>query len=152
MLDFKAFNFYYLHNINYIQLVMFFINEVFAGEMTNSVAAPTFQSFTASLVPLLIFVAIFYFLLIRPQQKKQREHEEEVASLKPGDRIVTAGGIYGIVKKVKEHSFVVEIANNVEIEVVSETVALAKDVDEAAVAKIAPTKKNKTSDTNKKNK
>ena len=108
---------------------MFFINEVFAEGLANSADAPTFQSFTASLVPLLIFVVIFYFLLIRPQQKRQKEHEQEVASLKPNDKILTAGGIYGIIRKVKERTLIVEIANGVEIEVMSETVALAKNLD-----------------------
>lgn len=107
---------------------MFFVNEVFASEMANE-AAPSFQSFTASLVPLLIFIGIFYLLLIRPQQKKQKEHEKEVAALKPNDKVVTAGGIFGTVKKVKETSLIIEIANGVEIEVISETVSLAKNFE-----------------------
>ncbi len=137
---------------------MFFINEVFADGIASSAGTPTFQSFTASLVPLLIFVAIFYFLLIRPQQKRQKEHEKEVASLKPNDKILTAGGIYGVIKKVKEKSLIVEIADGVEIEVISETVTPAKDLGGAASTKSSFTKKEalpkkeKTSSSNKENK
>lgn len=112
---------------------MLFINEVFAEELATSTPAPTFQSFTASLVPLIIFVVIFYFLLIRPQQKKQKEHQKEVSSLKPKDKIVTAGGIYGVLKKVKEKTLIIEISEGVEIEVISETVTLAKDLNEIVV-------------------
>lgn len=105
---------------------MFFINEVFAGEAVAA-EAPTFQSFTASIVPLLIFVVIFYFLLIRPQQKRQKEHEKEVSSLKPNDKVLTAGGIYATVVKVKEGTLIVEIAKDIEIEVLADTVSLVKD-------------------------
>lgn len=139
-------------------LIMFFINEVFADGVTSSVGTTTFQSFTASLVPLLIFVAIFYFLLIRPQQKKQRDHEKEVSSLKPNDKILTAGGIYGVIKKVKEKSLIIEIADGVEIEVISETVTLARDLIDkgstnAASSKKETQKKNeKISSSNKGNK
>ena len=110
---------------------MFFINEVFASEVATSASqqAPQFQSLTGSLVPLIIFIAIFYFLLIRPQQKRQKEHEAEVAGLKPNDKILTAGGIFGTIKNVKEKTLIIEIANAVEIEVLSETVSLAKDLD-----------------------
>lgn len=110
---------------------MFFINEVFASEVATSASqqAPQFQSLTGSLVPLIIFIAIFYFLLIRPQQKRQKEHEAEVAGLKPNDKILTAGGIFGTIKNVKEKTLIIEIADGVEIEVLSETVSLAKDLD-----------------------
>ena len=115
---------------------MFFINESIASEISSAgVTPPTFQSFTASLVPLIIFVAIFYFLLIRPQQKKQKEHKKEVAALKPNDKILTAGGIFATVKKVKENSLIIEIANDVEIEVISETVSLAKNFEKEPVKK-----------------
>ncbi len=112
---------------------MFFLNEALASETVANVSeqAPTFQSFTASLVPLIIFIAIFYVLLIRPQQKKQKEHEKEVAGLKPNDKILTAGGIFGTITKVKEKTLIIEVANNVEIEVLSETVSLVKDFEDA---------------------
>ena len=63
----------------------------------------------------LIFV-IFYFLLIRPQQKKQKEHQKLLESLKKGDRVVTSGGMYGTVIGVKENIVVLKIAENVKVE------------------------------------
>jgi preprotein translocase subunit YajC len=101
---------------------MFFISQTYAADLVPE--APNFQNIIGSVVPLLIFVAIFYFLLIRPQQKKQREHEKEVASLKPNDKVLTAGGIYAKVSKIKEKSLVLEIAKGVEIEVLPSTVNL----------------------------
>lgn len=99
---------------------MFFIDQAFAEMATE---APSFQNFIGSLVPLLIFVAIFYFLLILPQQRKQKQHQKEVSELKPNDKVLTSGGIFAKVAKIKEKSLVLEISNGVEIEVVSETVS-----------------------------
>jgi len=67
-------------------------------------------------MPLIIIAVLFYFLLIRPQQKKQKEHQQLVASVKTGDKVVTAGGIHGIVANVKESTFLLKVADNVKIE------------------------------------
>jgi len=67
-------------------------------------------------LPLIIIAVLFYFLLIRPQQKKQKEHEKLVAGVKTGDKIVTAGGIHGIVANVKDSTFLIKVADNVKIE------------------------------------
>ena len=71
-------------------------------------------------LPLVLIFAVFYFLLIRPQQKKQREHRELLGKLKRGDRVLTAGGIIGQVTRVKEgvDEIEVEIAPNVRVKVV----------------------------------
>lgn len=69
------------------------------------------------LIFLAAMVAVFYFLLIRPQAKRAKEHRELVAALAVGDEVVTSGGILGKVKKVDEHYAVVELDNNVEIKV-----------------------------------
>ena len=66
--------------------------------------------------PLIIIAVLFYFLLIRPQQKKQKEHQKLVAGVKTGDKVVTAGGIHGIVANVKENTFLLKVADNVKIE------------------------------------
>lgn len=68
------------------------------------------------LILLPVFFAVFYFLLIRPQQKKQKEHQQLVTSVKTGDKVTTAGGIHGIVANVKETTFLVKVADNVKIE------------------------------------
>ncbi len=71
----------------------------------------------ASLVPLILMFVIFYFLLIRPQQKKAKEHREMISNLKRGDRIVTNGGIYGRIENLDENTITLEVANNVKIKI-----------------------------------
>jgi preprotein translocase subunit YajC len=78
----------------------------------------------ASLVPLILVFLIMYFLLIRPQQKKLKEHQALVAALRRGDQVVTSGGIVGRVTKVKdtENEVEVEIAPGVNVRVVRSTI------------------------------
>ena len=64
----------------------------------------------------LIFV-IFYFFMIRPQQRKQKELQKKREALGTNDRIVTSGGLYGVIKDIKEAEFVVEIADGVRVRV-----------------------------------
>lgn len=75
--------------------------------------------------PLILIFVVFYFLLIRPQQQKQKEAKAMLKALKRGDRVVTAGGIVGIVQKVREGSseVEVEIASGVRVTVVRETIS-----------------------------
>jgi preprotein translocase subunit YajC len=79
-------------------------------------------SMGAYLLPLFGMLAIFYFLLIRPQQKRQKQVQQMIAALKKGDRVLTTGGIYGTVLNVKEHIVVLKIADEVKIEVVKSAV------------------------------
>ncbi|WP_299646201.1 preprotein translocase subunit YajC [uncultured Jannaschia sp.] len=77
-----------------------------------------------SFVPLILIFAIMYFLLIRPQQKKVKEHRAMVAALRRGDQVVTQGGIVGKVSKVKDDNEIeVEIADGVRVRIVRATVA-----------------------------
>lgn len=69
------------------------------------------------LLPLIIMFAVFYFLIIMPQQKKAKKHKEMINSIKPGHKILTAGGLYGTVTGVAEKAVTVEIANNVKVKV-----------------------------------
>lgn len=66
---------------------------------------------------MLIFIGIFYFMLIRPQQRKEKEHRQLIDNIKSGERIMFSGGILGTVTNVKEGVFVVKIADNVKIEI-----------------------------------
>ena len=75
------------------------------------------QSGLFNIIMIVLLIGIFYFFMIRPQQKKQKEIRKFREGITPGDRVVTAGGIYGRVRRVKETTFVIEIANNVEITV-----------------------------------
>jgi preprotein translocase subunit YajC len=75
------------------------------------------------LVPFLAMFVIFYFLLIRPQQKKQREHRQMLQNLKRGDRVITSGGIYGTVAKIRNDVVHLEIADQVRIRVNKSSIA-----------------------------
>lgn len=71
----------------------------------------------ASFIPLILMFVIFYFLLIRPQQKKTKLHREMVNNLKKGDRIVTSGGIHGRITAVSDTTLTVEISDKVRVKV-----------------------------------
>ena len=71
----------------------------------------------SAFIPLILMFVIFYFLLIRPQQKRTKQHREMVNSLKPGDRVVTGGGLHGRVTAVGDAVLTVEIADKVRVKV-----------------------------------
>ncbi|MDQ6995281.1 MAG: preprotein translocase subunit YajC [Mariprofundaceae bacterium] len=79
------------------------------------------------LIPLIIIMVIFYFLLIRPQQKRAKEHRNMVESLKKGDKVLTNGGIYGTIMDVKEGFLKVEIAEGVRVKIQRDAVAALSD-------------------------
>ena len=84
-------------------------------------------------IPLILIFAIMYFLLIRPQQKKVKEHQAMVAALRRGDQVVTQGGVIGKVVKVKDDGEVeVEIADGVKVRVVQSTIATVVSKTEPA--------------------
>ncbi len=86
-------------------------------------------------LPLILIFAIMYFLLIRPQQKKVKEHQAMVAAVRRGDQIVTQGGLIGKISKVKDDNEVeVELAENVKVRVVKSTIAQVLAKTEAAKA------------------
>ena len=84
---------------------------------------------------ILIFV-VFYFFMIRPQTKKQKELAKQRESMKKGDKVVTAGGIYGEIKEVQENAFIITIAKDVTIKVSKESVFA--DAADAAEQKDRP--------------
>jgi len=94
----------------------FFISNAYAQQ-----AAP--QGSLIDLWPLVVIFIAFYFLLIRPQQKKQKAHNEMVSALQVGDEIMTAGGILGRITGVSDHYAVVQISDNTEIKVQKSSVA-----------------------------
>ena len=105
----------------------FFIQTAYAQ------GAPQAQPFSF-LIPMVIIFAAFYFLLIRPQQKKQKAHAALVSNLKTGDEILTAGGILGVVTGISEHYAIVKISDNTEIKIQKSSVAqvVPKDTYENA--------------------
>ena len=85
-----------------------------------------------SFIPLILIFVIFYFFLIRPQQKRAKEHKAMLDALRRGDTIVTQGGVIGKISKVKDDEVEVEIAENVRIRVVRATVASVMSKTEPA--------------------
>lgn len=84
-------------------------------------------------VPLILIFAIMYFLLIRPQQKKMKEHQAMVEAIKIKDEVVTQGGLIGKVVKVKEdNEIVVELAKDVQVRVVQSTISQVRSRNEPA--------------------
>ena len=85
-------------------------------------------------LPFVAIIAIFYFLIIRPQNKKQKDTQKMLSALKKGDRIVTIGGIHGTIQSIKEQSVIVKVDDAVKIEfsrsAISGVEAAAKEVKE----------------------
>ena len=76
----------------------------------------------AQFIPLILIFVIFYFFLIRPQQKKVKEHKQMVENLKKGDKVITSGGIVGTVERVMENEILeVRISDDVTVEIVKTT-------------------------------
>ena len=95
-------------------------------------AAGGASNYTGILMMVLIFV-VFYFFMIRPQSKRQKEIKKQREAMKTGDSVVTSGGIYGKVKDIKETTVVIEIADNVRIKVDKNSVfATAEDIQSPA--------------------
>lgn len=79
--------------------------------------------FITGILPLVLIFAVFYFLLIRPQQKRMKEHKAKVEAVRRGDRVVTGGGIIGTVTKVEDTQLQVEIAEGVKVKVAKATLS-----------------------------
>ncbi|MEI8121598.1 MAG: preprotein translocase subunit YajC [bacterium] len=78
-----------------------------------------------------IIFALFYFMMIRPQMKREKERKKLIENIKAGDRILFCGGLLGVVASVKDNAFVVKIAENVKIEIARGAVLRVLDKDEA---------------------
>jgi preprotein translocase subunit YajC len=105
-----------------MDLVNFFINSAFAMALPSGqgqgVQGGGFIGFIISLIPLLIIFLIFYFLLIRPQQKRMKEHQEFLSKLRPGQKVFTSGGIIGKVVKIEGEIVWLEVDKDINIPVV----------------------------------
>jgi preprotein translocase subunit YajC len=96
-------------------------------------AAPdAFGMLNSLLVPTMLIIGIMYFFMIRPQQKRLKEHREMVANLRRGDTVVTSGGIIGKVTKLDDQELQVEVADGVRIKVVRSTVSEVRGKGEPA--------------------
>jgi len=91
------------------------------GSLSRLMAAPAGGEGAAgstlfSFLPLVAIIAIFYFLILRPQNKKQKETQKMLSALKKGDRVVTIGGIHGVIQSVKESTVIVKVDENTKLE------------------------------------
>lgn len=86
-------------------------------------AEGTQGNWIASLMPLVVIFAIFYFLLIRPQQKQQKKHKEMLQEIKRGDMVITRGGMHGKIHGIADNIITLEVADNVKIKFNREAIA-----------------------------
>lgn len=104
------------------QSVSFLVNNMVVAQAAEA-QAPGWVNF----IPFVVLLVMFYFLLIRPQQKKMKEHQQLVSSIKSGDKVIAAGGIHGSVTNVKDSSVVLKVSENVKIEVEKSSITLVKE-------------------------
>lgn len=99
-----------------IELVLNLVTDAYAmGPAPQGGGQGGTTQLIASLLPLILIFVVFYFLLIRPQQKKAKEHQNMINNLKKGDKVIVAGGEYGIVESVGTNTVTVKIAENVKV-------------------------------------
>ncbi len=101
-----------------------FFSALFAFSLQAQPAARPQGSFLTAMIPFILVFVIFYFLLIRPQRMKQKKHQEMVELLKPGDKIITAGGIHGTVMGVQKDRIELKVASNVKIDIAKNSIAV----------------------------
>ncbi len=87
---------------------------------------PAQSSIITQIVPMLLIFAIFYFLVIRPEKKKQKEHQAMIKALAKNDEVVTSGGIHGVVVNVKDTTIVLRLDENVRVEFDREAILVLK--------------------------
>lgn len=95
------------------------------------------------MITMVLFMVIFWVLIIRPQKKKQKEHEAKLASLKPGDHIISAGGIHGIIMSVRDRTVSLKIAEGVKVEMDKASVLTILPKEGEAAAALAEATKTK---------
>lgn len=93
-----------------------FISSAFAQTAPAAAAGGDMQSSLMSMLPLVLMFVVLYFVMIRPQMKKQKEHRSMIDALSKGDEVVTVGGVFGKVTKLAEGNLSLEIANGVEVQ------------------------------------
>ena len=93
-----------------------------------------FEALNSLLIPTILIIGIMYFLMIRPQQKRMKEHREMIAAITRGDQIVTSGGVIGKVTKVEDNELQVEIAEGVRIKILRSTVSEVRGKGESGAS------------------
>ncbi|MDR0454316.1 MAG: preprotein translocase subunit YajC [Deferribacteraceae bacterium] len=116
---------------------MFFLNSAYAQDVPPGVEGSLLHSVMGNpIILIVVFFAIFYFLMIRPQQKRQKQINETLNALKAGDRIMTTSGIYGTIDSViNEQTFMLTIASGVKIQIARVAVASKLDTNNTMTEK-----------------
>lgn len=118
--------------------------------LLQTASAGNSPSLLVSMAPIAIIFLIFYFLMIRPQNKKQKETEKMISALKKGDKIVTIGGIHGVVSSTKEQTVIVKVDDNAKMEfsrsAIAQVITDAKDKTEKIEKKSKSDKKTQSED------
>lgn len=113
---------------NFVLSLLMAMPQTAGGEASGS------GSLLTSLLPFVLIIAIFYFLIIRPQSKKRKETERMLSALKKGDKVVTIGGLHGTIQNVRESTVIIKVDDNVKMEfsrsAVSSIVSLGKEEKE----------------------
>jgi preprotein translocase subunit YajC len=113
---------------------MFFISEAFAQGADMAMAPDAGEAFIWNLGMIVVLVALFYLLLIRPQQKRFKEHRDMLSALKKGDSVVTGGGLVGTVEKIEGDNVLVDLGS---VKVTALRSTLSGKTDEAVLSKPA---------------
>lgn len=92
------------------------------------------------MLPLAMFAAIFYFMILRPQKKKQKAHEEMLASISRGSTVITAGGFFGVVRDVLDDSYIIELDEGVKARILKSSISMKK-TDSAETKQVKKKKK-----------
>jgi len=134
---------------------MFLISDAVAQTTSTAATDAASAAYTdtanpfMSLLPLLIIITIFYFLIIRPQQKRLKEHQQMVSNIRRGDKVVTAGGLIGTIVKVENDDEVqIELAENVRVRAVKSTLSSVVGKPQPAGEKGEGEKKSKIANDN----
>ena len=95
-----------------------------SGILLQQQGAGGMEQLLSTIVPFLLIILVFYFLILRPQQKRQKERQKLLESVRKGDKIVTTGGIHGLVEGVEEKTLLVKIDDNVKVKVEKSAVSV----------------------------
>ena len=114
--------------LNVILIAGLAIALAFAGGcLAQEAPADGGEASSSSILPLILFLvamfAVFYFLMVRPQRKKQKQQQELMADLRKGDRVITAGGIYGVIESTSDDSIVIKVESGTTLRVARSSVA-----------------------------
>ena len=112
---------------------MYFIKPALAETAATAASATSDSgSMITSMLPLFVILAVFYFMVIRPQSKRLQSHRDMINNLKKGDKVVTGGGLIGKIKKlVGDDELIIELAEGVEAHVVRSTIMMIKETKPA---------------------